>query len=289
MKTKFTSNSSLSHAWANQLQDHGRTENMFFEGPIIYSYGEHYEIAHFIINENNEKVCFVNSNGYSNTTAKQTTHVFNAIPDGIKVFKVPFKVGSNGYLNRCHFINISVLPTIINDIMLNIKNLISDQLKAKSNFRYFIDTNTKYSECLEICELFGIDKPGLPLNWFEAEAKYNLLKSTQQQRENAKQQKQILKDQELLQKWLNNEYNGQLYNIPVYLRISKDGQLIETTKGAKVSKIEALKLLSLIRSGNDIKGHKIDGFTVIENNSQDIKIGCHTITWEKINNSKIFN
>jgi hypothetical protein len=281
MKTKFTSNASLSHAWANQLQDHGRTENMFFENDTIYSYGRHYIIGKQIISNNNQRVVFINTNGYSNTTAKQTNHVFRAIPDGIEVFNVPFK-----YSDSFH---IEGLPLTIEVMIKDVATLINKQISAKSSFYYFIDAKDKYEQIESICNLFELQIPKKPENWEAAQIKSEYLKETVKERENAKQQKQILKDQELLQKWLNHEYNGQLYNIPVYLRISKDGQLIETTKGAKVSKIEALKLLSLIRSGNDIKGHKIDGFTVIENNINDIKIGCHTITWEKINNSKIFN
>jgi hypothetical protein len=281
MKTKFTSNASLSHAWANQLQDNGRTENMFFEYDTIYSYGKHYIIGKQVAANNGQRVVFINSNGYSNTTAKQTNHVYRAIPDGIEVFNVPFKYNGS--------FDIEALPSTINVMTDNVTTLINKQLTAKSSFYYFIDAQNKYEQIESICNLFDLEIPQKPLNWLDAQFKSLNLQETQQERQAAKQQKEILKDQELLQKWLNHEYNGQLYNIPVYLRISKDGQLIETTKGAKVSKIEALKLLSLIRSGNDIKGHKIDGFTVIENNSQDIKIGCHTITWEKINNSKIFN
>ena len=281
MKTKFTSNASLCHAWANQLQDHGRTENMFFEYDTIYSYGKHYIIGKQVAANNNQRVVFINTNGYSNTTAKQTNHVFRAIPDGIEVFNVPFK-----YSDSFH---IEGLPLTIEVMIKDVATLINKQISAKSSFYYFIDAKNKYEQIESICNLFELQIPKKPENWEAAQIKYEYLKETVKERENAKQQKQILKDQELLQKWLNHEYNGQLYNIPVYLRISKDGKLIETTKGAKVSKIEALKLLSLIKSGNDIKGHKIDGFTVIENNSQDIKIGCHTITWEKINNSKIFN
>jgi len=89
-----------------------------------------------------------------------------------------------------------------------------------------------------------------------------------------------------LTKWLNHEYNGTLYNIPVHLRVSNDGKLIETTKGAKVQMSEALRLLSKLRNGEDVNGYKIDGFTVIENNADRVKIGCHEISWNIINQLK---
>ena len=48
MKKVFSSHASLSHAWANQTHEIGKASAMFFEGPVIYSWGYHYEIARFI-------------------------------------------------------------------------------------------------------------------------------------------------------------------------------------------------------------------------------------------------
>jgi autotransporter translocation and assembly factor TamB len=67
------------------------------------------------------------------------------------------------------------------------------------------------------------------------------------------------------------------------LRVSRDGKLVETTKGAKVNIEAALRLLAKLRSNTDVKGEKIDGFTVIESTLDHVKIGCHTITWPVIN------
>jgi len=39
-----------------------------------------------------------------------------------------------------------------------------------------------------------------------------------------------------------------------------------------------------LRKGTDVKGEKINGFTVIENTLDHVKIGCHVITWPVINN-----
>jgi len=45
MKKVFSSHASLSHAWANQTHEIGKASAMFFDGPVIYSWGYHYEIA----------------------------------------------------------------------------------------------------------------------------------------------------------------------------------------------------------------------------------------------------
>lgn len=283
MKKVFSSNSQLAHVWANQLQPEGRASSMFFYGPVIYSYGHHYEIARFIETSNGEKVCFVNGNGYSSSTGKHTAHVWNAIPDGIKTFKVPFATGSTYSYNRNHNISIDQLPGIVAAMVVEINNFCHDQIKARTNFHPFIQASGRYENVVEICGLFGIPVPAKPENWDAAKLKSDHLRNTQQDRINEKAAKELEKSRELLVKWINHEFNGQLYNIPVHLRISRDGTLIETTKGAKVGIEAGLRLLSKLRNNQDVKGEKIDGFTLVENTLDHVKIGCHTISWPVIN------
>ena len=283
MKTTF-SNSQLSHVWANQLQSFGKGSNMHFDGNTIYSYGSHYEIAQIVTTANGQKVYFVNSNGYSNTTAKHTNHVWRAIPDIFPVFKVPFKITSSYYSgSRTQSFRVEYLPEIIDAMLLDVKNELTKQINARTYFGYFSSASQMFDDILNICELFDLPKPQRPSNYLDAQIKAQHLRETQTQREDKKAAKELQKSLELLTKWLNHEYNGQLYNIPVHLRVSSDGKLIETTKGAKVQMSEALRLLSKLRSGEDVNGYKIDGFTVIENNSDRVKIGCHEISWNIIN------
>jgi hypothetical protein len=283
MKTVFSSNSELAHIWANQLQYEGRGNSMFFYGPVIYSYGNHYEIARFITAPNGEKVCFVNSNGYSNSTAKHTNHVWNAIPDGVLVFKVPFISGVEGYWHRqSHFIEINRLDQVIDAMLIHCKNLVYDQLNAVSRFHAFYQANNIFNDIQEICNLFDLDIPARPENWNKAKEKADYLRSSQGEREKAKELKKLEKSQGLLSKWLNHDFNGELYDIPVHLRISKDGKQIETTKGAKVETAKALVLLEKLQKF-DAVGENINGFKVIENTLDYVKIGCHVIAWPVIN------
>ena len=284
MKKVFSSNSQLAHVWANQLQPEGRASSMFFNGPVIYSYGHHYEIARFVEATNGQKVCFVNANGYSNSTAKHTAHVWSAIPDGIPTFKVPFLSGSSFYYgSRQHYFNVEHLPGIISAMLVECKNFIYDQLKARTNFYSFNQASGTYETIVEICQLFDLEIPARPENWDDAKKKAEHLRNTQGERQRAKELKELEKSKELLAKWLQHEFNGQLYNVPVHLRISRDGRLIETTKGAKVDLQAGLRLLAKLRNNQDVKGEKIDGFTLIENTLDHVKIGCHTISWPVIN------
>jgi hypothetical protein len=286
MKKVFSSNASLAHAWANQTHPIGKASAMFFDGPVIYSYGYHYEIARFIQAPNGENVVFINTNGYSVSTSKHTGHVINSIPENITKYFVPFEK-SGMYYQKDNKVSIEKLPSIIEDMALNCKNLCFDQLKARTNTYPFNRAASLYSNILEICLLFNLEAPNMPDNYIEAENKYNFLINTQTQRENIKAAKELEKSKELLNKWLNHEHNGQLYNIPVHLRISKDGQFIETTKGAKVDYAKGLELFNRLVNKENLNGHKINGFTLLENSSEALTIGCHVINWPVIN--KLFN
>jgi hypothetical protein len=172
MKTVFSSHKQLSETWAKQTQPKGRCSNMFFENQVIYSYGYHYEIAHFIETPNGQKVCFINSNGFSSSTSKHTNHVFRSIPKDILTFYVPFTI-DGGYWYKNQWLSVENLPKIINKMMECINTLISKQLTARTNSHYFSQAYNQYAKALHICELFNLENPVLPQNWFEAENKSN--------------------------------------------------------------------------------------------------------------------
>ena len=197
MKKVFSSHASLSHAWANQTHEIGKSSAMFFEGPVIYSYGYHYEIARFIEAPNGLSVVFINSNGYSNSTAKHTNHVIRAIPENITKYYVPF-VRSGGYYQKDNRVSIEKLPAIIENMALNCKNYCFNQIKARTNTSYFRQAASLYSNILEICFIFNLEAPNMPDNYIEAENKYNFLINTQTQRENIKAAKELEKSKELL-------------------------------------------------------------------------------------------
>jgi hypothetical protein len=273
MKTVFKSHSELAHIWANQLQSYGRANNMFFNQNIIYSYGKHYQIGNFLETENGQKICFVNSNSYSNSTSKHTRHVLNAIPKNIKYFYIPFK---------SNYINNDTLKDSIHLMIKEIETLIIQQLRANNNYNYFNYASNLWASILEICDLFNIQVPNKASNFDEAEHKANYLISTVVERKEKKEAKAIEKQKDNLIKWLNNEYSGQFYNIPVYLRLSKDKKYIETTRGAKVEFNNALNLYSKILGKQNILNEKINGFTVLDFADEKITIGCHIIELNKV-------
>ena len=281
MKT-FENNAQLAHAYANATHDSGKAHNMFFEGNVIYSYGYHYEIAHRVKTDTNEVVIFINDNGYSNSTAKHVNHVVNAIPEDVLMFRVPFVRPAEGYGTINKF-KIEYLPAIIERMALNVKNFCHDQINARSNPNHFFSASRLYRDIIEICDLFNLNCPAEPENWNEAQNKATELNASAYDRKISAELKAMEKERENLNKWLNYDYNGQLYNVPVHLRVSKCGQFVETTKGAKVTISEAKILLARLKAGHDVKGYDLEGFKVIENTSDHVKIGCHVINWSVIN------
>lgn len=286
MKT-FRNNSELAHAWANGTHDEGKGSNMHFRGDVIFSYGSHYEIARKVLSPvTGQTVIFVNDNGYSNSTAKHTNHVWNAIPDHIYTFKIPFVQGLSGY-GHINYFRIDFLPAIIDRMILDVKNKLFDQINARSNYGHYTHATMIYADIVEICKLFNIECPTKPENWNEAQKKHENLWATLNERQNIAEKKKLDKNKELLAKWLRNDYHGQLYNIPVHLRISRDGTKVETTKGASVTIENARLLLERLKRNDSVKGYDLEGFKVIENSPEAVKIGCHVIKWDIINSVNI--
>jgi hypothetical protein len=149
MKTVFNSNTQLAQTFAAQSQILGRTKSMFFEYGTAYSYGYHYIGAKFVTANNGEKICFVNSRYYSPTTAKHCGQLWNAIPDGIKVFRVPLP----------RVFDLDKLPAIIEEMIETAEGYLAKQLTArKSTVNFYLAFNI-IGDIKEISELFGLNIP----------------------------------------------------------------------------------------------------------------------------------
>ena len=170
MKKVFQSNSELSKVFANQTQSLGRSNSMFFEHQIIYSYGYHYEIAKIVYTDKGQNVVFINSNHYSSSTAKHKNHVLKAIQENKHSFLVPF---INGY-NRQYF-EVNKLNEVINLMFESIQTLLKKQLRANKSIYHFQQAKSLFNTISEISILFNLSNPIKPINWQEAEIKTNNL------------------------------------------------------------------------------------------------------------------
>jgi hypothetical protein len=149
MKTVFNSNSQLANTFAAQNQIFGRSKSMFFEHETAYSYGKHYIAATFITADNGERICFVNSRSYSVTTAKHTQILWNAIPDGIKVFRVPMP----------RYFSYHQVSEVLKPMKEQAEKHLAKQLNARKSTFHFYQARNIIADIKEISELFFLTCP----------------------------------------------------------------------------------------------------------------------------------
>lgn len=270
--------SETAHQWANEgkKQSSANSNIKYWDFGTIYSYGSHFILAKRVEFEGKEYV-FLNTNDYSNSTSKHKNHVRQATKH-LNCISLPFLKNNQFEINQ--------LPEIIERLKIDVKNFLFDQIKAKSNFWYYDSACTTFAQINRLAITFNLPCIYTTdfLQWEQAKEKAEYLRDTKDQREQAKKEKLASLEKENLSKWLNNEYNGQLYNLPVYLRFNSDKSQIQTSHGAIVPTKEAFILLDKLRNGIDCKGYRIGNYTLIESTLDHVKIGCHVISWNVINN-----
>lgn len=273
---KVFSNSEICHVFAQQTQEEGKTTagNVFFYGKKIYSYGYHYLLAE-VINDNS---ILINNTGYSSSTGK---HI-NLITNATRQYKQ-------------HFYNDVCLNNVYNSILGCSKSIIN----ARKKEIYALEIIKKFESLLSFANEFK----KVPISNYSAQDSFITLielKKNKKFKEIQKIYKAIVKDKyafieaekerdkkaklkaekeykDLLNKFFNYEieYITRKVNED-YLRISKDKTQIETTQGVKINIQDAKNLYNMIQEGKDIKGTRINNYTIISLNGT-LKIGCHNI------------
>jgi hypothetical protein len=271
MKTVYN-NDMVCHIWANQSQDNARNSNntIFFEGRQLFSYRRSFKIGEIITAPNGEEWFFINDNKYSNTTAKHIISAFRATNSVNKIrVNMQHPIFGMSYFGS-H--NVHKCEQYLKDYM---ESLLKEQTRARS-YTWIISTiNIVHLTYKRFCEAFGLEFTSLEQMAYynEARAKADLIGEKQR----VKKEKEKEKEQQNLAKWLRHEYNKTIYNVPVHLRLSRDDQSIETTRGASVPIPHALRLWDMIQKGEHILGQRIGHFTANSVNEDRIRIGCHEI------------
>lgn len=265
MKKVFSNSTDAIHVFAQRSQSEGRSSNVFFYGDKIYSYGYHYLLAEF--KEIKGETCiWINDKGYSSTTSKHISEVdygtrqykqylasdvdFNLVYDNIKE-------------NYASLLKARKPEKYIPVIISKFESLINYPLFDKK-----LKTTEKFKEIQKIYK--SISKPEL------------LAKAKETQKARELKAKKIA-DEKLkvnLEKFENYELDY-IKNDEDFLRISLDGTRIETSQSVKVAVDDAKLLYKMIKSGRDIKGHRISNYTVISINGH-LKIGCHNINMDSV-------
>lgn len=265
MKTVF-SNRELTHIYAQQIQHYGESGSMFFYGAKIYSYGYHYLLAEFIDNES----ILINDIGYSNTTSKHISLVMSATSHKRQFFITETD------LTKVHNTITSYLQKLPK-ARVNKEYYLKVILKLFKNLNEYLEytkTKTKVSKLPKYKEIKTIAQR------LETEKETILKEVAELNKRKAQREKEKQKEQ--IELWRNNElrYLNKLSHS--LLRLSLDKKQIETSGGVNIETKKAKVLYKLIEAGKDIKGFKLDYYTVIGIQDNILKIGCHNIPLKEV-------
>ena len=257
------------HVFAQQTQSEGRNQSgsIFFEYAKIYSYGYHYLLGHFI----DDKTILINDKGYSMTTSK---HIYS-LRDATRQYK-------RFYVTET---NLTLVHAEINETLAKIPkarvnkaaylNRILSLFESLNEYLEYTKTKTKVSKLKEYREIKRI------VQRLETNKEQILLEVAEMLK--AKEKRQLEKNKENIKLWRSYEKNYLHGLKSSFLRFSKDMTNVETSGGVKIEVKKAKVLYKLIEAGKDIKGFKLDYYTVIGIKDNILKIGCHNIPMKEVN------
>jgi len=303
LKKVFSNADQVIHLFAQRTQDEANSSNVFFEeGKRIYSYGYHYLLGEFV-EKGGETVLFINDTGYSNTTSK---HI-STLRWGTRQYK--------------QFFFTEVLPKHVKSKMDELLKKLAKARKPEKYISEAEYLYGKYNEFLEwnkghgkVKKLGAAFRTTIALQDKQAHKEIERLitairssdpsaeldniegaRKRKKQRETAAARKayaerlerERVENKARFEEGLAEFYNHERRYVRVegydkdYLRLSKDGEKVETTQGVTVSVKAARVLYALIQANKDVIGHVIEGYTVISKNGT-LKIGCHNIDMDSV-------
>jgi hypothetical protein len=268
---KVNTPENVAHLFANQLQSEARTQtnNFYFHGNMIFSYGSHFCIARFV---DNETLLFT-ERSYSNTTAKHINQVWNAISHKKKIFC--YNPTGTHADNFNHWFN---------EAEANINKL----KNARKPELYITQLQYIKNKVSIYAEYFGIITPLSLENVLKVTEKAEVLEYLESKAEaiakETKQKETELKKEHAknLKKWKAFEI-GSLYQRNGFDYLRKDSEFFQTSQGVKIPVAVGLRFYNNIVNKTIKVGDKFLDYTINEVNDKLIKIGCHTITLKEIN------
>jgi hypothetical protein len=265
------------HFWANKIQTSGRCSNVFFEKNVIYSYGYHFPIARHMTNVRGESAILFTTRSYSNTTAKHISKTRSAIHSGDNL------IFCN---NPCenHFRNFSAWEGELNRI---IKKLTVSRKPEKYMLEIINVKNSveKYADFLQISVPKELKKLFL---YADSEKSVGLLEKAKEKEKKAKEKK----EREALvriKKFKTFELSEcSIYDLGefVYLRINKNSECIETSKGIKIPFAVAERsyrfIIAYLSNPVILMNFKILHYSVNSITDKEIIAGCHHVKMSEV-------
>jgi hypothetical protein len=316
--------SEIPHLWAHQTQPNARNPqgNLYFRGPVIYSYRDSAPLAR-IIEFKGKKAVLFNTAKWSVTTSGQQSDVRRSIPKDMSVFEVPH-LGLNRYSSDPEpGLSKSVHDANLQYFVNESKSEFDKANRARSTAQYLLRSAFEFSEAAsDYAKFFRLRVPkfsflphGQKLQDLQKEfierkrksdestARAQTTRRANRDREWAERSERWKQEQaereriqalalpERIAEWRNGgplSY-GFPSSVPCMLRIKREE--IETSLGARVPLDHARRALRLVRavrsSGREYvrNGHTVRvGHYPIDRIATDgtLFAGCHVIGWEEI-------
>ena len=285
-------NAELFHRWANRVKDHGKSGNVFYEGPILYSYGHHFPLA-VLTGKGKPEIVLVNSRTYSMTTAHHKSQAVRAsshkvhiyVPHPTEAYRTENLVYLNG-LTRTAYERLEKIRSAVDYV----ERTVRDGVETAKLFRKtFLKGRGK---------VYALPKDfdALLVKAREREARHDAAQAVKDERYKAERARQMelnaLADAEKIAAWRAGEAVSLSWDLPCMLRVRPvDPNTVETSQGVAVPLTHARRLYGLIlgvmAKGEDweTNGHtipvgvyKVDKITA----AGELHAGCHRISFEEI-------
>ena len=286
-------NSQVAHCWANQTKPKGRGSNFFFEGESIYSYGGHFEVARLVQTEKGKTIALHNSERNSVTTERHKSEASRACHNLHEQFCVPsFPMRRMEAPTRAWF----------KDVFAYYRKLAVESYRKAKRARKYTDMHLRDAEkAIANARLLKSHFPhatkGLRIRnvnddeiaRIEAKAKAQAKRDSKARAERDKMERALMIEKE--KEWLNHERDRIGYswrspnrNTRYLLRKHATKDRIETSHGAEVTMREGevfYKVIDKFRDKpSDCPQANVNGFRLTRLEDSGAVIGCHTLSWE---------
>ena len=272
MRTVLKNTSEVVHTFAQKTQNEGRAGNVFFEKKnFLYSYGRHYLLAQFITDND----IIINDTGYSVSTSKHIAAVTYATRQYNQYFVI--EIDARKVFNRMRELLTKLgKARKPENYLYEIENLYT----SFTSFQNYIRKNRINTSFL--CAKNSKEYKGI-VKIYKNTRPENISTFTEKLKEKAKKEK--AKEAKKVKSLLSDFYAYKRHSIRIgnedFIRVSQNGQNVETSQNVSVPIDDARKLYKAIQSGIDIKGYRIGNYTVNSLNGV-LTIGCHRINIESV-------
>lgn len=283
----------VAHAFAHGQEGESYSGNLYTVGPTIYSYGSHFPIASFC--RKKRGVILFTSEGYSNTTAKHKSYVLSALSgNDYKIFVVPRVIDVPSWED--HEQNLIFLAYECAKMRTSALRARKHALWKKDEAVRNLSTLREYIKCFQI----PVSNLPVDVQTFLKQVKNGLFDNEEEDifskriKEEAKKHREWKKKKEAerkqrLEKSINDFHNHKASSVKIgsftYLRLSKDGNNVQTSMGVTISASTFKRLWELDKK-QSLAGEKLEDVRgisyIISKYNGEFKSGCHTIQREEI-------